>query len=119
MLTSNLIVCGDLNVAHNEIDLAHPKTNTRTAGFTDEERADFSRLLNECVLIDSFRKLYPDKEGAYTFWSYKRNARASNSGWRLDYFLVSSMDHVNDCIIHSEVKGSDHCPIELNLRNSK
>lgn len=113
----DVILTGDLNVAHNEIDLKNPKTNRKNAGFTEEERQGLSDLLEE-GFVDSFRKLYPDKEGAYTFWTYMRNARASNVGWRLDYYIVSEnlMKKVVDNEIRSEVMGSDHCPIVLHLK---
>ncbi|XP_032228962.2 exodeoxyribonuclease isoform X2 [Nematostella vectensis] len=111
-----VILCGDLNVAHKDIDLANPKTNTRTAGFTKEERADFTTLLGE-GFKDTFRELYPDKKSAYTFWSYMGGARAKNVGWRLDYFVVSDrlVPKVCDSIIRSRVMGSDHCPLSLLL----
>jgi AP endonuclease-1 len=111
-----VILCGDLNVAHREIDLANPKTNTRTAGFTKEEREQFSELL-KCGFIDSFRHLYPDVTGAYTYWTYMSNARAKNVGWRLDYFVISERlkDALCDCVIRKDVHGSDHCPITLLL----
>lgn len=111
-----LILCGDLNVAHKEIDLENPKTNAKTAGFTPEERANFTALL-ETGFVDSFRLLYPDQRRAYTFWSYMHNARAKNVGWRLDYFLASQRlaQDVCDCQIRSRVMGSDHCPIALYL----
>ena len=109
-----VIVCGDLNVAHNEIDLKNPKTNRKNAGFSDEERAKFSELLNS-GFIDTFRYFYPELEGAYSWWSYRFNARKNNAGWRIDYFLVSNLlkDKLIDAKIHSEVFGSDHCPVEL------
>jgi exodeoxyribonuclease-3 len=109
-----VIYCGDLNVAHKEIDLKNPKTNTHNAGFTAEERGKLTELLG-CGFVDVFRKLYPDKTGAYTWWSYLRNARENNAGWRIDYFLVSERiaGDVEDCVIHSDVFGSDHCPVEL------
>lgn len=109
-----LIFCGDLNVAHREIDLRNPKTNRMNAGFTDEERAKFGQLL-EAGFADSFRRLYPDRTEAYTWWSYRFKARENNAGWRIDYFLVSEclMPRVADCVIHSEIEGSDHCPVEL------
>ncbi|EEB10253.1 Recombination repair protein, putative [Pediculus humanus corporis] len=109
-----VILCGDLNVAHNEIDLKNPSTNTKTAGFTQEERDGFTKLLN-AGFIDTFRKLYPNKEGAYTYWNYIGNARSRNAGWRLDYFVVSEriMSTVCDSVIRKEVYGSDHCPITL------
>lgn len=109
-----VIVCGDLNVAHTEIDLKNPKTNRRNAGFTDEERNKFTELL-EAGFIDTFRYFYPDKIGAYTWWSYMFKARQNNAGWRIDYFCVSKSltDKIKDAIIHSDVMGSDHCPVEL------
>lgn len=112
--TKPVILCGDLNVAHNEIDLANPKGNAKTAGFTKEERQDFTALLKE-GFVDSFRHLYPDKTKAYTYWSYRSNARAKNTGWRLDYFVLSErmMKDACDCVIRSEVYGSDHCPLVL------
>jgi AP endonuclease-1 len=111
-----LIYCGDLNVAHNPIDLANPKSNARTAGFTKEERDSFSDLL-AMGFVDSFRHLYPDVTGAYSYWSYRFNARAKNTGWRLDYFVVSNqlVPQICDCVIRKEVLGSDHCPIILFL----
>jgi exodeoxyribonuclease-3 len=112
-----VILCGDLNVAHREIDLKNPKTNRRNAGFTDEERAKMTKLL-EAGFVDTFRHLYPDKEGAYTWWSYMFNARANNAGWRIDYFIVSRRlaEQVEDSLIHDGVLGSDHCPVELRIR---
>ncbi len=112
-----VIYCGDLNVAHKEIDLKNPKTNTRNAGFTIEERTKLTQLL-ESGFTDSFRHVYPDKEGAYTWWSYMFKAREKNAGWRIDYFIVSDRlaDCIEDCIIHSDVMGSDHCPVELDIR---
>lgn len=109
-----IILCGDLNVAHKEIDLKNPKTNIGNAGFTDEERCQMTNLLNS-GFVDSFRYLYPDKENAYTWWSYMRNAREKNIGWRIDYFIVSNkiVEKIEDNIIHANVLGSDHCPIEL------
>ncbi|KAJ8866123.1 hypothetical protein PR048_033647 [Dryococelus australis] len=111
-----VILCGDLNVAHNEIDLTNPKTNTKNAGFTKEEREGMTELLEEGY-IDSFRHLYPDKTGSYTFWAYFGNARAKNVGWRLDYFVLSErfVGNVCDCVNRSDVYGSDHCPITLFL----
>lgn len=111
-----VIVCGDLNVAHQEIDIKNPQANRRNAGFTDEERSKMSALLAN-GFVDSFRYLYPDKREAYTWWSYMRQARERNSGWRIDYFLVSEglRDLVKDADIRSDVFGSDHCPILLNL----
>lgn len=112
-----VILCGDLNVAHQEIDLKNPKTNRRNAGFTDEERGKFTELLN-AGFIDSFRHFYPDKTGEYSWWSYIRNARATNAGWRIDYFVVSEKLREKMCgaSIHQEIFGSDHCPVELLLR---
>lgn len=111
-----VIIAGDMNVSHQEIDLANPKTNKKNAGFTQEERDGFTKLLSY-GFIDTFRDLYPDQTGAYTFWSYLNSARAKNVGWRLDYFLVSKRfkKHVKDSVIRSEVLGSDHCPIVLLL----
>lgn len=112
-----VIVCGDLNVAHREIDLKNPKTNHKNAGFTDEERNKFTELLNS-GFKDTFRAFYPDKIGAYTWWSYLRKARENNTGWRIDYFLVSNrfMDKVRDATIESDILGSDHCPVGLILK---
>lgn len=109
-----VIVCGDLNVAHQEIDLKNPKTNHHNAGFTDEERAKFSALL-AAGFKDTFRALHPDKIGIYTWWSYLRKARETNAGWRIDYFVVSErlMERVQDATIHNEIYGSDHCPVGL------
>lgn len=109
-----VIFCGDLNVAHREIDLKNPKTNRRNAGFTDEEREKFSILL-DCGFIDSFRYFYPDTEGIYSWWSYRFRAREKNAGWRIDYFCVSEKlkDKLISASIHTEVMGSDHCPVEL------
>ncbi|GFS36863.1 DNA-(apurinic or apyrimidinic site) lyase [Trichonephila inaurata madagascariensis] len=111
-----VVLCGDLNVAHEEIDLANPKTNKKNAGFTKEEREGFSTLLSE-GFVDTFRHLYPDEKGAYTFWTYMMNARAKNVGWRLDYFVVSKrfVNNICDSIIRKDVYGSDHCPICLFL----
>ncbi|XP_043914233.1 DNA-(apurinic or apyrimidinic site) endonuclease isoform X1 [Protopterus annectens] len=111
-----LILCGDLNVAHKEIDLKNPKTNKKTAGFTVEEREGFTSLLEE-GFADSFRHLYPDTQYAYTFWTYMMNARGKNVGWRLDYFVLSDalLDNLCDSKIRSKVMGSDHCPITLLL----
>ena len=110
-----VVVCGDLNVAHKEIDLKNPKTNRRNAGFTDEEREKFSRLL-ESGFTDSFRHLHPD-EVKYSWWSYRFRAREKNAGWRIDYFLVSNRisDKISFAEIHNEIMGSDHCPVELVL----
>ncbi|MBM7615474.1 exodeoxyribonuclease III [Alkaliphilus hydrothermalis] len=111
-----VILCGDLNVAHQEIDLKNPKTNTKSAGFTVEERNKMTDLL-KVGFIDSFRHFYPEKEGAYTWWSYMRQARDKNVGWRIDYFIVSERlkDHLKDSHIHAHVLGSDHCPVVLEL----
>lgn len=112
----NVIFCGDLNVAHEEIDLKNPKTNHKNAGFTDEERACFSKVLDS-GFIDTFRYFYPDLEGVYSWWSYMFQARAKNAGWRIDYFVVSGAlkERLADAKIHTEVTGSDHCPVELDL----
>ncbi|MBQ2817536.1 MAG: exodeoxyribonuclease III [Clostridia bacterium] len=112
----SVIVCGDLNVAHKEIDLKNPKSNRNNAGFTDEERGKFSQLLAS-GFTDSFRHLYPDATGAYTWWSYMYNARANNAGWRIDYFLVSNdaSKNITDAKIHPDIMGSDHCPVELDM----
>ena len=112
-----VILCGDLNVAHKEIDLKNPKTNKKNAGFTNEERAKFTELL-ECGFIDTYRYFNPDKEGVYSWWSYRFNARKNNAGWRIDYFCVSEelekkLESVN---IHTEILGSDHCPVELVIK---
>lgn len=109
-----VIVCGDLNVAHKDIDLKNPKTNRNNPGFTDEERACFSTMV-ESGFIDTFRYFYPELEGAYSWWSYRFKAREKNAGWRIDYFLTSpSLEKkLADAKIHSEIMGSDHCPIEL------
>ena len=113
-----VIFCGDLNVAHKEIDLKNPKTNRKNAGFTDEERGKFTDLL-AAGFIDTFRYFYPDKEGIYSWWSYRFSARAKNAGWRIDYFCVSQSlkDRLEDAKIHTEVMGSDHCPVELVLKD--
>ena len=110
------VLCGDLNVAHQEIDLKNPKTNRTNAGFTDEEREKMTRLL-EAGFVDSFRLLHPDETGAYSWWSYRFHARQNNAGWRIDYFLVSEKlkDRIAGASIHSSVEGSDHCPVELLL----
>lgn len=112
-----VIVCGDLNVAHKEIDLKNPKSNRKNAGFTDEERGKFSTLL-ESGFIDSFRHFYPEQENIYSWWSYRFQARAKNAGWRIDYFVVSSRiaDEMADARIHTDIMGSDHCPVELELK---
>ena len=110
-----VIVCGDLNVAHQEIDLKNYKTNRGNAGFTDEERAKFSALVEDCGFIDTFRYFYPDKTGAYSWWSYRFHAREKNAGWRIDYFLVSAAlrEKLMDAAILADVTGSDHCPVLL------
>ena len=112
-----VIYCGDLNVAHKEIDLKNPKTNRRNAGFTDEERGKMTELL-EAGFTDTFRYLYPDKENAYSWWSYMAKAREKNIGWRIDYFIVSKSieNKIEDSIIYSEVMGSDHCPVGLKIK---
>lgn len=111
-----VIVCGDLNVAHKEIDLKNPKTNHRNAGFTDEERGKFGELL-AAGFTDTFRYIYPDVTGAYTWWSYLRKARANNAGWRIDYFLTSDrlQPQITGATIYNEIFGSDHCPVGLDL----
>lgn len=113
-----VVFCGDLNVAHREIDLKNPKTNRKNAGFTDEEREKFSGLL-ENGFTDTFRYFYPDLEGAYSWWSYRFHAREKNAGWRIDYFLVSDSlkDRLEEARIYSDVYGSDHCPVGLVLRD--
>ena len=113
----NVIFCGDLNVAHQEIDLKNPKTKRRNAGFTDEERGKFTELL-QAGFIDTFRYFYPDQEGIYSWWSYRFSARAKNAGWRIDYFIVSEglKDRLVDAKILTEVLGSDHCPVELDIK---
>lgn len=115
-LIKPVIMCGDLNVAHNEIDLKNPKTNRRNAGFTDEERTKMTELLN-AGFIDTFRYKYPDLEGKYSWWSYMFHAREKNAGWRIDYFIVSEdlKDNIEDAKILSEIYGSDHCPVELDI----
>lgn len=112
-----VIFCGDLNVAHKEIDLKNPKSNRKNAGFSDEERAKFS-ILTESGFLDTFRYFYPDMEGIYSWWSYRFSARAKNAGWRIDYFLVSDVlkDRLEDAVIYTEVMGSDHCPVGLILK---
>ncbi len=111
-----VIFCGDLNVAHQEIDLKNPKTNRKNAGFTDEERGCFSRLL-EHGFVDTFRYFYPNQTDIYSWWSYRFSARAKNAGWRIDYFCVSEnlKDKLTDAKIHTEILGSDHCPVELDI----
>ena len=114
--TKPVILCGDLNVAHKEIDLKNPKTNRKNAGFTDEEREKISKLL-DAGFTDSYRKLYPDKENAYTWWSYMGNAREKNIGWRIDYFLVSNRasNKIKESYIFDNILGSDHCPVGLEI----
>lgn len=111
-----VIFAGDLNVAHKEIDLKNPKTNRHNAGFTDEERNAFGKLL-ESGFIDTFRYFYPDKTDIYSWWSYRFRAREKNAGWRIDYFVVSEClkERLKDAAIHTEIMGSDHCPVELEL----
>lgn len=111
-----VIICGDLNVAHNEIDLANPKTNRNNPGFTDQERDAMTKLL-KCGFIDTFRHLHPEEEKAYSWWSYRMNARARNVGWRIDYFLISNRlsDKLISASIHPDVMGSDHCPVSIEL----
>lgn len=112
-----VIYCGDLNVAHNEIDLKNPKSNRGNPGFSDEERGKFSHLLDS-GFTDSFRHLYPDKEGVYSWWSYRFNARANNAGWRIDYFVISDRlkDRIEEASIMTDIYGSDHCPVCLVLK---
>lgn len=111
-----VIVCGDLNVAHKEIDLKNPKTNRKNAGFTDEEHAKFTTLL-ESGFTDTFRYFYPEQEGIYSWWSYRFKAREKNAGWRIDYFLTSDSlkDKLRGAQIHTDILGSDHCPVELTI----
>ena len=111
-----VILCGDLNVAHTEIDLKNPKTNRKNAGFTDEERAKFSNVLAS-GMIDTYRYFYPEQTGIYSWWSYRFKAREKNAGWRIDYFLVSQSlkEKLKGAAIHTEVTGSDHCPVELEI----
>ena len=112
-----VIVCGDMNVAHEEIDLKNPKTNQFSAGFTDEEREKMTALLN-AGFTDTFRYFYPDTENIYSWWSYRMNARERNAGWRIDYFLTSQRfcEQLKDAKIHTEIMGSDHCPVELEIK---
>lgn len=112
-----VVVCGDLNVAHKEIDLKNPKPNRGNAGFTDEERAKFTELMN-AGFIDTFRYFYPEQEGIYSWWSYRFKAREKNAGWRIDYFLTSGTmkDRLVSAKIHTEILGSDHCPVELVIK---
>ena len=111
-----VIICGDLNVAHNEIDLKNPKTNRRSAGFTDEARGKFTELL-EAGFVDTFRHFYPELEGIYSWWSYRFKAREKNAGWRIDYYVTSESlrEKLVDAKIHTTVMGSDHCPVELEI----
>ena len=111
-----IVFCGDLNVAHKEIDLKNPKTNRKNAGFTDEERGKFSTLLGQ-GFIDTYRYFYPDQEGIYSWWSYRFQARKKNAGWRIDYFCVSESlkEKLVDAKVHTEIMGSDHCPVELDI----
>lgn len=111
-----VIICGDMNVAHEEIDLKNPSTNRKNAGFSDEERAKMTRLLSS-GFVDTFRYLHPDETGIYSWWSYRFNARANNAGWRIDYFIVSDRlkDSIESATIHTDILGSDHCPVELDL----
>ena len=112
-----VILCGDINVAHQEIDIKNPKSNRRNAGFTDEERGKMSELL-QAGFTDTFRHLYPDRENAYTWWSYMMKARERNVGWRIDYFLVSNrlQDQIKEAMIYADILGSDHCPVGLELK---
>lgn len=112
-----VIICGDLNVAHQEIDIKNPKTNHRNAGFTDEEREKMTSLLADAHLTDTFRFFHPQTEGAYSWWSYRFHAREKNAGWRIDYFLVSERlnAHLQSAEIHSDIFGSDHCPVSLTI----
>ncbi len=112
-----VIFCGDLNVAHKEIDLKNPSTNHKNAGFTDEERQKFTELL-DAGFVDTFRYFYPDLTGVYSWWSYMFQARAKNAGWRIDYFVVSEClkDKLTDAKIHTDIMGSDHCPVELDIK---
>ena len=112
----SVVLCGDLNVAHQEIDLKNPQTNHQNAGFSDEERAKFTELL-EAGFTDTFRYLYPDATGIYSWWSYRFNARKNNAGWRIDYFVVSDdlRGKIADAKIHTDILGSDHCPVEVDL----
>ena len=113
-----VVLCGDLNVAHQEIDIKNPKSNRMNAGFTDQEREKMTRLLN-AGFVDTFRALHPDETGAYSWWSYRFHARENNAGWRIDYFIVSESlrEHVREAAIHPEIFGSDHCPVELVIRD--
>lgn len=115
-----VILCGDMNVAHEEIDLKNPKSNRGNAGFSDEERGKMTELL-AAGFTDTFRYLYPDAEGVYSWWSYRFNARKNNAGWRIDYFIVSNRiaDKIKDAKIHTDIFGSDHCPVELDIDMGK
>ena len=115
--TKPVILCGDLNVAHEEIDIKNPKTNHHNAGFTDEERNKMTELLT-AGFTDSFRHLYPTKTDSYTWWSYMRDARSKNVGWRIDYFIVSNRiaQNIQEATIYSEIMGSDHCPVGLEIQ---
>jgi exodeoxyribonuclease-3 len=112
-----IIVCGDLNVAHQEIDLKNPKTNLKTAGYTKEERESFDKILEETKLVDTYRKLNPDKE-EYSFWSYRFNSRTKNVGWRIDYFLINEkyLKNIKKSLILTEILGSDHAPVKLEIK---
>lgn len=112
-----VVLCGDLNVAHREIDLKNPKSNRRNAGFTDEERAGFQSML-DAGFVDTFRHFYPDQEGIYSWWSYRFRAREKNAGWRIDYFVASEAlrPRLVSACIHTEIYGSDHCPVEVEIR---
>ena len=114
--THPVIVCGDMNVAHKEIDIRHPKTNIHNAGFTQEERDCMTALLGS-GFVDSFRYLYPDRDSIYSWWSYRFHARENNAGWRIDYFLVSDVlkEKITEAGIHNEIYGSDHCPVSLEI----
>ena len=111
-----VVLCGDLNIAHNEIDLKNPKTNRKNAGFSDEERAKMTELLGS-GFTDTFRYFYPDAEGIYSWWSYRFKAREKNAGWRIDYFITSKRinDKLKKAAIHTDVLGSDHCPVEVDI----
>ena len=111
-----VILCGDLNVAHKEIDLKNPASNHHNAGFTDEEREKMTQLLDS-GFVDSFRYLYPDRKDIYSWWSYRFRAREKNAGWRIDYFILSEglKERIRDAKIHTDVFGSDHCPVELDI----
>ena len=115
--TKPVILCGDLNVAHKEIDLKNPKTNRKNAGFSDEERNKMSTLLDS-GFTDTFRYFYPDREEIYSWWSYRFSAREKNAGWRIDYFIVSDSlrDRLESADIHTQIYGSDHCPVELVIK---